>query len=172
MTDKEPVLLTVLVETSQRRWFVAGITLDGQPVPLIRSAVGNLDPYVGTAPDEQVNFLRHRLSGVLQRGCDRLWGRQMKPCQIIFVAETEFESGDAELTRRVAEHFVVWMSNPPVVFFTSENGFPREQAPELQQVAGELNADHRQALNAALPQLAVSLEDAQLWELAPSKPTA
>lgn len=172
MTDKEPVLLTVLVETSQRRWFVAGITLDGQEIPLICSAAGNLDPYVGAAPDEQVNFLRHRLSGVLQRGCDRLWGRRMKPCHIIFVAEAEFEPGNPDLTRRVAEHFVAWMSNPPVVFFTSEKGFATSQPPDLAQIAGELAPDHRQALNAALPQLTVAMEDDQRWELAPNKPTA
>ena len=100
MTDKEPVLLTVLIETSRLRWYVAGIGLDGEPLPLLRSEAGNLSPYLGIPFDDQVSFLRHRLSGVLQRGCDRLWGRQKKPCQIVFVADGPFVQADAELTAR------------------------------------------------------------------------
>ena len=81
MTDKEPVLLTVLIDTSRLRWYVAGIRLDGEPLPLLRSEAGNLSPYLGIPFDDQVSFLRHRLSGVLQRGCDRLWGRQINPAR-------------------------------------------------------------------------------------------
>ena len=170
MTIKVPVLLTVLVETGQRRWFVAGITLDGRPVPLMCSEIGNLDPYVGVGVDEQVDFLRHRLSGVLQRGCDRLWGRQMKPCQIVFVVDADFEPANPALTQSVAEHFVLWMSNPPVAFFTSENGFSGRGAPLLSQRAGDLDHTGREALITGLPQLIAAFEDTALWELAPSKP--
>ena len=46
-SEKAPVLLTVLVETSLLRWYVAGIELDGAAMPLIVSAPGNLSPYVG-----------------------------------------------------------------------------------------------------------------------------
>jgi hypothetical protein len=60
MTTKEPVLLTVLIETANLRWYVAGIGLNGEPLPLLRSEVGNLSPYLGVPLDEQVNFLRHR----------------------------------------------------------------------------------------------------------------
>ena len=169
MTNKEPVLLTVLVEIGKRRWFVAGVTLDGQPVPLICSEPGNLDPYVGVVFDEQVSFLRHRLSGVLQRGCDRLWGRQMKPRQIVFVADADFEQANPELTLRVAEHFVLWMSKPPVVFFTSDNGFPKSGAPTLSQLAGDLDHGDRKALATGLPRLVTALDDSDLWELAPNK---
>src|SRR6266849_810917 len=110
MAAKEPVLLTVLIETAKFRWYVGGIGLDGAATPLFCSEPGNLKPYVGVPFDEQVNFLRHRLSGVLQRGCDRLWGRQLKPCQIVFVADGSFVEADSKLTRRVAEHFVAWMA--------------------------------------------------------------
>ena len=123
MTAKEPVLLTVLIETASLRWYVAGISLAGEALPLLKSEAGNLSPYLGVPFDEQVSFLRHRLSGVLQRGCDRLWGRQKKPCQIVFVADGPFVQASAELTARVAEHFVEWMTRPPVVFFTTARGF-------------------------------------------------
>jgi hypothetical protein len=46
MTNKELVLLTVFVETGQRRWFVAGIKQSGELVPLMCSEPGNLDPYL------------------------------------------------------------------------------------------------------------------------------
>jgi len=170
MTTKQPVLLTVLVETGTQRWFAAGITLDGQPVPLMCSEAGNLDPYVGIEFDEQVNFLRHRLSGVLQRGCDRLWGRQMKPRQIVFVSDADFELAKPELTQRVAEHFVTWMSNPPVVFFTSEDGELESGDLMLNQVAGDLDDADRIALEMGLPRLVAATVDGDLWELAANKP--
>lgn len=169
MTTKEPVLLTVLIETGRRRWFAAGLTLDGRPVPLICSAAGNLDPYVGVGLDEQVNFLRHRLCGVLQRGCDRLWGRQMKPRQIVFVADADFDAARGELTQQVAEHFVVWMTKPPVVFFTSENGFPPAAPAQLRHIAGDMEQSDQKVLATGLPPLMAAMEDGDLWELAPTK---
>ncbi len=172
MTTKEPVLLTVLIETARRRWFAAGLTLDGRPVPLICSAAGNLAPYVGVAMDEQVNFLRHRLCGVLQRGCDRLWGRQMKPRQIAFVADADFDAARPELTQQVAEHFVVWMTKPPVAFFTSENGFREEAPARLCHVAGDMQPSDQEILAMGLPPLVTAMEDSDLWELAPTKPSS
>jgi hypothetical protein len=170
MPNREFVLLTVLVETAKRRWFAAGITLRGEPVPLTCSAAGNLDPYLGAPLDEQVSFLRHRLSGVLQRGCDRLWGRSMKPRHIIFVADADFASDRPELTQRVAEHFVLWMSNPPVAFFTSTNGFALHNAPALQLIAGELDPSDLQLLATGFPQLVALLDQPDRWEPAPQTP--
>lgn len=170
MPTKEPVLLTVLVETEQRRWFVGGITLDGRAVPLVCSEAGNLDPYVGVELDEQVNFLRHRLSGVLQRGCDRLWGQQLKPRQIVFVCDADFDPANPELTRRVAEHFEIWMTSPPVVFFTSDNGFPQEGNPALVRIAGSLDDACREALETGLPELVAAAKDPDRWELAQASP--
>ena len=172
MTNKEPVLLTVLVETGKRRWFVAGIALDGQTVPLMCSEAGNLDPYIGVVFDEQVNFLRHRLCGVLQRGFDRLWGRQMKPRQIAFVVDADFEKANPELTQRVADHFVEWMSSPPVVFFSSANGFPKNEIPTLNKLAGNLDDAGRKALETGLPRLIAALEDGDLWKVAQDSPSS
>lgn len=170
MSNKQPVLLAVLVETDKRRWFVAAVTPDGQPVPLICSETGNLDAYVDAEFDEQVNFLRHRFSGVLQRGCDRLWGRQMKPRQIVFICDADFEPANPELTRRVADHFVMWMSNPPVTFFTSENGLSSGNTLSLNQLAGELDDADRTALATGLPQLISATANSDLWELSANKP--
>jgi len=169
VTAKEPVLLVVLLETAARRWSVAGIPLDGTALPLMQSEAGNLDPYLTVPLDEQVSFLRHRLSGVLQRGCDRLWGRGKKPCQIVFLADGPFAQAPEELMTRVAEHFVEWMTNPPVVFFTSTAPFTPGPQAVLQAVAGELEPARRTALNAALPGLFTALGQASLWELSPTK---
>src|SRR5262249_30843352 len=136
MPAKDPVLLVVLIETGQLRWYVAGIGLDGEAMPLLFSEAGNLQPYVGIAFDEQVSFLRHRLSGVLQRGCDRIWARQKKPCQIVFVTDAEFLQAETALTHAVAEHFVVWMTNPPVTFFVSRTGFESQEPSRLDLIAG------------------------------------
>ncbi len=169
MNDRVPALLTVLVETGTRRWFVAGITLDGQPIPLVCSEAGNLDPYVGAGPDEQLNFLRHRLSGVLQRGCDRLWGRSLKPCHIVFVVDADFEPGNPALTRHVAQHFVTWMSQPPVVFYASRHGFRPGGPLALDPLAGALDEAGQHVLLTGLPQLFAAAAEADRWELAPSK---
>ncbi|HRX79458.1 MAG TPA: hypothetical protein P5307_10390 [Pirellulaceae bacterium] len=168
MSNKEPVLLTVLIQTSELRWYVAGIDLASKPIPLIRSEVGNLRPYVGESLDEQVNFLRHRLSGVLQRGCDRLWGRQLKPCHIVFVTDGPFQQAEPELAREVGEHFVQWMTSPPVVFLTAEAGFSLNVAHQLNDIAGQLDASHREALIKALPDLCSAMGADEQWELAPN----
>jgi hypothetical protein len=172
MSEKEPLLLTVLIETSRLRWYVAGIRLSGEPLPLLKSEAGNLSPYLGIPFDDQVSFLRHRLSGVLQRGCDRLWGRQMKPCQIVFVADGPFIQADAELNSRVAEHFVEWMTRPPVVFFTAAHGFASPEPRVLNQVAGELDGFLRTALVAGLTALRETLDQPDAWELVPTKENA
>lgn len=169
MTAREPVLLVVLVETAQLRWYVAGIGLDGEALPLMCSEPGNLDPYLGLPLDEQISFLRHRFSGVLQRGCDRLWGRQKKPCQIVFVTDGPFIQAEPELTRRVAEHFVVWMTNPPVVVFVSRRGFHPGEPHALELVTGDIDAPFRKTLESGLPRLAAAMQKSEAWELAPTK---
>jgi hypothetical protein len=172
MTDKEPALLMVLIETATLRWYVAGIDLTGRPAPLLVSEPGNLSPYVGIPFDDQVSFLRHRLSGVLQRGCDRLWARRQKPCQIVFVADGPFVEADAALTPRVAEHFVEWLTNPPVVFFCADRGFAGPAALSLNRVAGEIEAGLRDSLEIGLSALHVLLGQPEAWELVPTKAKA
>jgi hypothetical protein len=134
-------------------------------MPLMQSESGNLGAYIGEAFDEQVGFLRHRLSGVLQRGCDRLWSRQKKPCHIVFVADGPFVQASAELTCRVAEHFVEWMTRPPVVFFTSTSGFVRGENLPLDKVAGDLDVQCRASLEIGLPALVSALDASDAWEL-------
>src|ERR1700682_4842124 len=87
MGQKAPVLLLVVVETARRRWFVAAGGLDGKSVAVLRSEVGDLEKYQTVEFDEQVAFLRHRFCGVVQRGCDRIWARDCKACQLVFVFE-------------------------------------------------------------------------------------
>jgi hypothetical protein len=170
MSDKEPVLLVVLIETAELRWYVAGIRRDGTPVPLVCSEPGNMAPYVGQPFDEQASFLRHRLAGVLQRGCDRLWGRQQKPSHIVFLADATFAHAAAELTQRVATHFVEWMTRPPVVFLIGESGFqPNNDALALDCLAGELEQAVESTLRAGLPALYTRLADTDAWELSPTR---
>jgi hypothetical protein len=166
-SGKTPVLLTVLVETSKLRWYVAGAGLDGTAIPLISSQPGNLAPYLGVPPDDQLSFLRHRFSGVLQRGCDRLWGRQMKPCQIVFIADGAFAQADPQLFRNLGEHLAAWMTKPPVVAFASRNGFQPPGPATLDLVAGAIDPIFQQALAASLPQLFAATARHELWELAP-----
>jgi hypothetical protein len=162
--EKEPVLLTVLIDTAGLQWHVAGVELDGKPLPLIRSEPDNLRPYVGAALDEQVSFLRHRLSGVLQRGCDRLWARHKKPCQIVFLADGPFRHAPPELTQQVAAHFVEWMVSPPVAYFLCRDGFAADRPPSLEHVAGEMAPGRQAALETGLPQLFAGLTQPALWE--------
>ncbi|NLX99482.1 MAG: hypothetical protein GXY83_25380 [Rhodopirellula sp.] len=169
MSSKEPVLLTVLIETACLRWGVAGISLSGDPLPLLLSEPGDLKPYVGIQLDEQVSFLRHRLSGVLQRGCDRLWAKQKKPCHIVFITDGLFTDAATELTERVAAHFVEWMTNPPVVFFTTEHGFHRGEHLPLSRIAGCLSEEYREALETGLAALLGVWDHPDAWENVPAR---
>jgi hypothetical protein len=169
MGAKEPVLLTVFVETAGLRWFVAGIDANGGAIPLVCSESGNLTPYLGTPLDEQVSFLRHRFAGVLQRGCDRLWGRQQKPFQIVFVTDAPFAQAPPELTRRVAEHFVAWMTNPRVVFFAGRGGNSPMATAALELVAGALDSNWQSAFEAGLPKIVAAVQQPGAFELAPPK---
>lgn len=169
METKEPVLLVVLIETGEFRWWVAGISLNGETWPLLRSDRGNLRTYVVLPFDEQVSFLRHRMCGVLQRGSDRLWGLSKKPCQIVFIADANFPEADPELTMRLAEHFVLWMASPPVAYFLSPAGLASEWLPPLSNVAGELAEANMSALRAGWPKLIEQMRDLANWELALNK---
>jgi hypothetical protein len=169
MDSKTPVLLVVLVETSRLRWFVATLGLDGQATPLLRSEVGDLDKYRGLDFDAQVSFLRHRFCGVLQRGCDRMWGRAQKARQFAFVFEAPVPEPTGQLTGAVADHFVEWMLNPPVAVFVSADGFDGQGDLALEPVAGSIDPQLRQLLNAHLGTLLAARHDPDAWELAPPK---
>jgi hypothetical protein len=169
MATKEPVLLVVLIETAEFRWWVAGVSLAGETWPLLRSDRGNLRTYVVLPFDEQVSFLRHRMCGVLQRGSDRLWGLSKKPCQIVFIADANFPEAEPELTLRLAEHFVLWMASPAVAYFLSPSGLNSESLPPLINVAGQLSEENVSALRMGWPRLVEKMHDLANWELALSK---
>jgi hypothetical protein len=161
MDSKTPVLLVVLVQTSLLRWFVAALGPDGAATPLLRSEEGDLEKYRGLDFDEQVGFLRHRFCGVLQRGCDRLWGRGMKARQFVFVFEEPLPEPTGELTAAVAEHFAQWLLNPPVVVYAGLQ--------HLDHLAGAIDAPLEEQLRARLGALLAARDDLAAWELAPAK---
>ncbi len=169
---REPVVLALLVETGTLRWYVAGVRIDGVALPLVCSEAGNLAPYVGVGHDEQVSFLRHRFSGALQRGCDRLWARQLKPCQIVLLADAPFAQAGPELFQSVGEHFVAWMAKPPVVAFLSQTGFRSGTTATLDLVAGAIDPNLQQTFVAGLPQLFSAIEQREAWEIAPGNAAA
>ena len=166
------MLLVVLITMRELSWHVAGIDLDGRSVLLVRSDSRNLEPYLGKPLDEQLDFLRHRLSGVLQRGCDRLWGRKMKPCEIVFATDGRFPQATSQLLDRVAEHFVQWMTNPRVTFFLGCSEFSANAEIRFEQIAGELGTSHREVLWAGLPAVISAMNEPDRWEFIPNKPTA
>ncbi len=169
MEPKVPVLLLVLVETAQLRWFVACLGLDGEAVPLLASAVNDLERYRGLEFDDQVAFLRHRFCGVLQRGCDRLWAQNRKPCQFVFVFESPLAEPTGQLTQAVADHFTQWMLNPSVAVFVSTDGFDGGGTPRLAKLAGELEAPREELLHAHLGTLLAARRDTGQWEPVPPK---
>jgi hypothetical protein len=161
MEPKAPAILLVLVESVRLRWFVGCVDLDGRATPLICSEVNDLEKYRGLDFDEAVAFLRHRFCGALQRGCDRLWARNRKACQFVFVFEAPLAEPTGELTRAVARHFAEWLLNPPVAVFAGAGGFDR---PEL--LAGRLDPPLADLLHAHLGELLAAKEDPVAWEQA------
>jgi hypothetical protein len=170
MAAKAPVVLVVLIETSTFRWFVGSIGLDGAAVPHLCSEAGNLAGYRGGTLDEQTTFLRHRFAGVLQRGCDRLWSRQEKPCQVVFVSDGRLIDAEAGLEQRIGEHFVEWMARPPVAFFATAGGFHDQRLATLTTVAGGLDATLGPVLESGLVRLFSETETPESWELIPTPP--
>jgi hypothetical protein len=168
MDAKAPAVLLVLVEAAGLRWFAASLALDGQVTPLLRSEADDLDPYRALDLDEQVSFLRHRLCGVLQRGVDRLWAQQKKACQFVFVFEGLLPEPSGELTQRVAEHFALWMLNPPVAVFTRDPA-SAPQADSLTPIAGSLAPPLDELLHGRLAALRAATADLDAWEVVRKK---
>ncbi len=156
MEPKAPVILLVLVESARLRWFAAAIGLDGRTTPLICSPDNDLDKYRELPFDEQVAFLRHRFCGVLQRGCDRLWARNLKARQFVFVFEEPLVEPTGTLTRVVAGHFAEWLLNPPVAVFVRADG--------LEQFAGQLDEPLAALLHDHLNEVVAAKEDPTAWE--------
>lgn len=167
MGDREPALLVVLIETASHRWHVAGVDSAGQTLTLLQSEDGNLDEYRGLEFDAQISFLRHRLAGVLQRGCDRLYARDLKASHFLLIADGLFPDAAEGVTERLAEHFVQWMMTPPVTFLMVPVEFNVRQASDFNIIAGELPQPVSTALNDALPTMVSQLNQSERWELIP-----
>jgi len=157
MEPKTPTLLLILVEIAKLRWFAAGIGLDGTTTPLICSEPGDLEKYRGLEFDEQVSFLRHRFCGVLQRGCDRLWARNLKACQFVFVFEERLPEPTGQLTQTLAGHFAEWLLKPPVAVFAPSGT-------QLEKLAGTIDGPLEALFKSHLRQLLATQEDANAWE--------
>ena len=167
MTAKEPVLLTVLIETARMRWLAGGIDLQHNAIPLLVSHDNDLAQYRTLEFDEQASFLRHRFCGALQRGCDRLWGLKKKACHFVFVTDQHFPDASPELTDRVAEHLVQWMANPPLVFFSVDDRSFESRPVSTTALAGELPDDYSHVWQAGLPSLLDAANFEEEWETVP-----
>jgi hypothetical protein len=167
MPSKTPVVLMVLVETSRLRWLTAALRPDGEVVPLLRSEEGDLAPYVAGDAEQQLTFLRHRLCGVLQRGCDRLWARELKPSQFVVLFSEPLDEGD--LTQQVADHFDLWLVQPTVVVYAGDRGAPLCAKVPLRPLAGELDPSFAPLLSDAVAKLIAAARDDERWELSRKK---
>jgi hypothetical protein len=163
--SREPVLLAVLIQPSSFCWHVAAIGRGGESVPLVRSEENSLSGYRGLEPVAQRSFLRHSIAGVLQRGCDRLFARNMKAEHFVLIADQHFPEASETLTEQLAEHLVSWMINPPLTYLLAAPGFISDSQAELHLVAGELPESTDEALRKGLPALVAALDDPSAWEL-------
>lgn len=164
MEPKASAILLVLVESAQLRWFAAALGLDGHLTPLFCSEVDDLAKYRDLAFDEQVAFLRHRFCGVLQRGCDRLWARNLKARQFVFLFEGLLAEPTGALTRAIAQHFAQWLLNPPVAVFAGVQGLLPRERPQLESLAGGLDPPLEELFYGRLEELLTVREDLNAWE--------
>lgn len=165
MGERQPALLVVLIKPSRQCWYVGGIALSGDILPLLRSEPDNLSDYLGLEFDAQLSFLRHRIAGVLQRGCDRLFSQNLKARHFLLIADGHFQDVAESLTERLAEHFVAWMVNPPVTYLLAQSGFTPATTNDLQLIAGEYPAEVARVVVERLPELVALLDDPDCWEV-------
>lgn len=174
MRDREPALLVVLIETVPLRWYAVAIGADGRVIPLLRSEDGNLDQYRGLEPDAQLSFLRHRVAGVLQRGCDRLYPKGMKVSHFLLIADGHYPNAAEETTPGLAKHFVEWMINPPVTYLLHRGGFTQQPAAvaleDLVIIAGDLPDEIDSALKNNWPEIIDLVAQPDRWELIAKPP--
>ncbi len=164
MSERQPVLLVVLVETQLFRWQVAALQADTAAVPLLRSEMLDLDQYRELDFDAQVSYLRHRIAGILQRGCDRLYAREMKAHHFILVADGPCVGAADGVTKRFAENLVDWMMNPPLTYLIAPAGFILSKSDDFEIVAGELSSSNNALLRRELLGLMTMTSDADQWE--------
>jgi hypothetical protein len=167
--QKKQVMILVLVEAAKLRWFVASLGSDGGMEPLLRSEIGDLEKCRYLDLDEQVSFLRHRLCGAFQRGCDRIWGRGSKACQFIVIFAGSLPDSTGPVIQGVADHLTQWLLNPPLAVFSLEENRQDHTLPTLDQLAGRLESSNEEILRANLSSVLDARADARSWELVPKK---
>ncbi len=166
--EKTPALIVVIVLANKQQWFVAGISLvDGSVDTLVRSEIGNLDAYIGAGPDEQLSFLRHRLSGAMQRGFDRLWGKHAKAARIVLIADQDLPEAAPDLLPKLAAHLDTWMTRPPITFLRGAGHEQIESLDELECLVGPLEASEADQLRKGLPRLKQLMASGEAWEIIP-----
>lgn len=164
MTQKEPVTLAAHLNLCDGTWSVASVNRSFEIAPLIQSQPHDLDPWRIGSFDEQVTFLRHRIAGLLQRGSDRLWGRQQKAQ--LFTIDYWYEENEASLAvvTSVAQHFCTWMLKPPVICVRlSADG-------ALDCIATNTSYEDLSDIASALQEIRIQAAQPDLWELAPARP--
>ncbi len=164
-TEKTPELMVVVIRTDRQQWFVAGVDLQGDATPLVRSEPDNLDQYIGEPYDEQVSFLRHRLSGAMQRGCDRLWARNAKAMRIVLIADDHLADAEPRLLSDLADHLHTWMTRPPVSVYRAKDSSSVDELSSMHCLVGEPESGQKEALMKGLPQLSTMLDAPDRWEV-------
>ena len=172
MERKGKFMLVIVVETARLRWFVAAVGVDGRVIPLLRSDIGDLEKYQDITFDEQITFLRHRLCGILQRGCDQIWGMDGKACQFVILFEGLLVESTGRLTQAVGNHLTEWILNPPLAVFNLAGDSRAMQSIRLENLAGHMDPSLEQVLRAHLGQLQDACRDLNAWELWRKKNTA
>ncbi len=172
MGDRERALFVVLIQPACFCWHAGGIRSSGEAIPLLRSEPDDLIDYQQLELDAQLSFLRHRFAGVLQRGCDRLFTREMRANHFVLIADGHFRKASEALTERLGKHLTEWMMNPPVTYMLSPHGFVSRSAGDSQSIAddlhliaGDLPSPVSDTLREGLPDLVAKLHDPNCWEL-------
>jgi len=165
VTEKEPVTLAAHLNLSAGSWSVASVNGSFEIAPLVQSQPHDLATWQQGSFDEQVSFLRHRIAGLLQRGSDRLWGRQQKAQ--LFMIDFWYEKDDAsnEVITSVAQHFCTWMLKPPVICVRLRTDGV------LGCIASNTSYDQLNDIAASLQTIRTLARQPELWELAPAPPT-
>ena len=164
--SKTPSLIVVVILAARQQWYVAGISMvDGSVDCLVRSEPSNLDAYVGQESDAQLSFLRHRLSGALQRGFDRIWAKGCKASRIVMIADDSLPESTPDLMKRLAEHFEVWMTRPPVTFLQGQGSLQIEDLQSLEWLVGAMDDDETRMLQEKLPVLKDQILQSDAWEV-------
>lgn len=161
MTEMEPVTLVAHLDLPNESWSVASVNSSFDVAPIIQSQPNDLAPWSDGTLDEQLSFLRHRIAGILQRGADRLWGRQQKAQMFVVDFRCDDNLATREVVAKVSEHFCTWMLKPPVICLSIQ------QDGTLDCIASNTSSDEFGSFAAVLQEIRTLANQTEHWELAP-----